>query len=52
MVVEEGVGNTSARSRKRDQGRRRLAHELEGLTKSRDSELIVLARHWEFEPPL
>ncbi len=28
-----------------------LLHELEGLTKSRGSELIVLAQHWEFEPP-
>jgi hypothetical protein len=27
-----------------------LLHELEGLTKSRGSELIVLAQHWEFEP--
>jgi len=27
-----------------------LLHELEELTKSRGSELIVLAQHWEFEP--
>jgi hypothetical protein len=27
-----------------------LLHQLEGLTKSRDTELIVLAQHWEFEP--
>ncbi len=27
-----------------------LLHKLEGLTKSRGSELIVLAQHWEFEP--
>ena len=27
-----------------------LLHKLEGLTKSRDAELIVLAQHWEFEP--
>ena len=27
-----------------------LLHELEELTKSRDTELIVLAQHWEFEP--
>jgi hypothetical protein len=28
-----------------------LLHELEELTKSRGSELIVLAQHWELEPP-
>jgi hypothetical protein len=28
-----------------------LLHELEGLTKSQGSELIVLAQHWELEPP-
>jgi hypothetical protein len=27
-----------------------LLHELEELTKSRGTELIVLAQHWEFEP--
>jgi hypothetical protein len=48
------TGQTSRQTQVHDEGKGRkvacaLAHELEGLTKSRGSELIVLAQHGEIE---